>query len=161
MMWLWWFIPTLYVVVSLVLWVVTGRSEYREMVGNNSFATVYDDYGRGRTRKLNEEERLERCRKEAIKNNALAFIWPLALIALPFIGTYQGVKYLITSDVDKELEQKKQLAAAQKIVDDYNAKKKAEEEKVWAELEGKPIPEDRERRAVHELDCDCGTCLGL
>ena len=61
---------------------------------------------------------------------------------MPFVGTYYGISHLVTSGVNKELEEKKLAEKAQKIVDDYNAKQKAEEEKVWAELEGKEPPRD-------------------
>lgn len=129
-MW-WWLILALYVLVSIVGWVVTGRYKYRELAADpqaNKYA-AYSNY-----RKVTEEERLDACRKEAILYGAWSFLWPWAVVAAPFVGAYHGIGYLITSDVDKELEKKKQFEAAQKIVDEYNAKKKAEEEKVWDEL---------------------------
>lgn len=135
MAWLLWFLPTLYVLVSLAGWVVVGRKEYREYVANGSFATYIDEYGLYRRHTRTDEDRLETCRKEAMKQGAWSFLWPIALVVAPFIGAYYGISHLITSDVDKELEEKKLAEKAQKIVDDYNAKKKAEEEKVWAELE--------------------------
>lgn len=143
MSWLIWFIPTLYFTVSIIGWVVIGRSDYRELASDSfKFKSYVTEWGRVLPNRRTEEERLDKCRKEAMKSGAVAFWWPLALIAAPFYGAYRGIRYLITSDVDKELEKKKQLEKAQKIVDDYNAKKKAEEERIWAELEGKEPPRD-------------------
>ena len=160
MSWLTWFIPTLYFTVSFVGWVIIGRQEYREYVANDSFKTWITEWGMNRYTRT-EEQRLDKCRKEAMKAGAAAFWWPLALIAAPFYGAYLGIRYLVTSDVDKELEKKKQLEKAQKIVDEYNAKKKAEEERVWAEVEGKEPPRDsRPLKCRHcglphrSYDCD-------
>ena len=163
MAWLLWFIPTLYVLVSLAGWTFMGRQEYRELVASGAYE--YLPSTNGYPKKRSEEDRLERCRQDAVKHGGLAFLWPVALVVMPFIGTYYGISHLVTSGVNKELEEKKLAEKAQKIVDDYNAKQKAEEEKVWAELEGKEPPRDPRPLKCpmcglphYEEDCDAEDC---
>jgi hypothetical protein len=144
----WIMVPTVYLSVSLAAWVVLGRQYYRELVTQGSYELAakkelgyrtgfYSEsrYTAEEKEKI-EQRRLELCRNSALKEGTLGLVWPVALIVAPFYLTGLGLKWAITSGVDKELEEKKQLAKAQKIVDDYNAKKKRDEDKLFDELLG-------------------------
>lgn len=152
MEWLLWLL--IYPAVALPAWVIMGRIAYRSFARDSDFCLngainesgthfYYGtlEYRREELEKLSEETRerierirLEMCRKEAVSDGAAAFLWPIIAVVLPFFGLWKAVQWMITAGVDKELEREKEFKKAQKIVDEWNAKKKAEEDEAWSEV---------------------------
>ena len=157
MWWLLWFIPTVYSTVAIVTWTLLARSDYKEFVadgktGLRELPSKYWDWDAGQTdemrydalkRQRNQKQReeienlrLDVCKDLAFTGNArVAWFWPLFFTIIPFFWLGNLIRWAATSGVDKEIQAKRDFEKAQRIVEEYNAKKKAEEDKIWKELE--------------------------